>query len=157
MIHLNLISLNFPNDESLLTTTISAARGCDGVIFSLVEALLEAGIVTVSQAGQTITGGKILLKAWKVKVEHGTAIRRPLCRLPLGMGGQRKRATMAFRVCEFWKKMMRLVYSDGKSRDSRLSTSLALEMEISNHYHRYFDAKRKIYTEHSLRHDTLTG
>lgn len=40
-----------------------AARGCDGVIFSLVEALLDAGIVAVSQAGQTITGGQILFKA----------------------------------------------------------------------------------------------
>ena len=51
------------NARYLLTTTKLAARGCDGVIFALVEALLKAGIVAVSQAGQTITGGQILYKA----------------------------------------------------------------------------------------------
>ncbi|KAL8960941.1 MAG: hypothetical protein Q9193_002438 [Seirophora villosa] len=45
-----------------VSVDIIAARGCDGVIFSLVEALLEAGIVSVPLAGQTITGGEILYK-----------------------------------------------------------------------------------------------
>ena len=39
-----------------------AARGCDGVIFSLVEALLRAGIITKPQVGRTIAGGQILYK-----------------------------------------------------------------------------------------------
>ena len=39
-----------------------AARGCDGVIFTVTEELLEAGIITIPLAGQTITGGEILGK-----------------------------------------------------------------------------------------------
>lgn len=46
----------------LIKNPCPAARGCDGVIFSFVEALLEAGIVSVPLAGQTITGGEILYK-----------------------------------------------------------------------------------------------
>ncbi|CAL8585044.1 hypothetical protein XPA_010624 [Xanthoria parietina] len=45
-----------------VSVDIIAARGCDGVIFSLVEALLQAGIITIPLAGQTITGGEILYK-----------------------------------------------------------------------------------------------
>ena len=45
------------------TLSKTAARGCDGVIFSLVEALLQAGIITIPLAGQTITGGEILYKS----------------------------------------------------------------------------------------------
>jgi hypothetical protein len=39
-----------------------AARGCDGLIFQLVEDLYRAGIVESTQAGRTIKGGEILLK-----------------------------------------------------------------------------------------------
>ena len=46
-----------------VTVDILAGRGCDGIIFSLVDALLKAGIVVVSKPGQTIDkGGEILLK-----------------------------------------------------------------------------------------------
>ena len=41
---------------------LAAARGCDGVIFNLVDALLVAGIVSIPQAGQTATGGEILVR-----------------------------------------------------------------------------------------------
>ena len=37
-----------------------AARGCDGMIFQLVEDLRAAGIVNGTQAGQTIYGGEVL-------------------------------------------------------------------------------------------------
>ena len=39
-----------------------AARGCDGVIFSLVEALLQAGIIMKPEVGRTIMGGEILFR-----------------------------------------------------------------------------------------------
>ena len=39
-----------------------AARGCDGLIFSLVQDLKEAGIVNASETGGTIYGGEILLR-----------------------------------------------------------------------------------------------
>lgn len=39
-----------------------AAKGCDGLIFQLAEDLVAAGILKVSQAGQTIAGGEILLR-----------------------------------------------------------------------------------------------
>ncbi|KAL8867350.1 MAG: hypothetical protein Q9198_008549 [Flavoplaca austrocitrina] len=45
-----------------VSVDIIAARGCDGVIFTLVEELLEAGIMAIPLAGQTITGGEILGK-----------------------------------------------------------------------------------------------
>lgn len=45
-----------------VSVDIIAARGCDGVIFSLVEELLKAGIIAKPLAGQTITGGDILVK-----------------------------------------------------------------------------------------------
>lgn len=40
----------------------TAGRGCDGTIFNLVLALVNAGIVPVPQAGQTFEGGEILLR-----------------------------------------------------------------------------------------------
>lgn len=46
----------------MLTSNSLAAKGCDGLIFQLVEDLLAAGIVNVTEAGQTITGGEILLR-----------------------------------------------------------------------------------------------
>ena len=39
-----------------------AARGCDGLIFQLIEDLYRAGIVEATQAGRTIKGGEILLR-----------------------------------------------------------------------------------------------
>ena len=49
--------------ESLpVTVDILAAKGCDRLIFGLVDDLLEAGIVNVSLTGQTIFGGEILLR-----------------------------------------------------------------------------------------------
>lgn len=45
-----------------VTVDILAAKGCDGLIFNLVRDLQAAGIVNVSQTGQTITGGEILLR-----------------------------------------------------------------------------------------------
>ncbi len=51
-----------------MLTTPLAARGCDGVIFSLVEALVKAGIVTVPLAGGDDRGrgdfGEVILY-WK--------------------------------------------------------------------------------------------
>jgi hypothetical protein len=42
-----------------------AAKGCDGMIFSLVEDLFHAGIVKASEAGGSNTeGGQILFKRW---------------------------------------------------------------------------------------------
>jgi hypothetical protein len=41
---------------------LSAAKGCDGLIFNLVQDLQAAGIVNASLTGQTITGGEILLR-----------------------------------------------------------------------------------------------
>ena len=40
----------------------TAAKGCDGLIFNLVQDLQAAGIVNASLTGQTITGGEILLR-----------------------------------------------------------------------------------------------
>ncbi len=45
-----------------VTVDIMAAKGCDGLIFNLVRDLQTAGIVKVSQTGQTIVGGEILLR-----------------------------------------------------------------------------------------------
>ncbi|KAM0798757.1 glutamyl-tRNA amidotransferase [Usnea florida] len=46
-----------------VTIDILAAKGCDGLIFNLVQDLQAAGIVNASLTGQTITaGGKILLR-----------------------------------------------------------------------------------------------
>ena len=48
--------------EKANAMNLVAGRGCDGLIFSLVEKLLAAGIISVPQAGQTANGGEILLK-----------------------------------------------------------------------------------------------
>ncbi|KAL9100611.1 MAG: hypothetical protein Q9163_004027 [Psora crenata] len=45
-----------------VTVDIMAAKGCDGVLFKLVQDLQAAGIVATSLTGQTITGGEILLR-----------------------------------------------------------------------------------------------
>ncbi len=45
-----------------VTVDILAAKGCDGLIFNLVQDLQKAGIVNVTQTGQTIMGGEILLR-----------------------------------------------------------------------------------------------
>ncbi|MCJ1405391.1 hypothetical protein MMC11_008619 [Xylographa trunciseda] len=43
-----------------VTIDFLAAKGCDGMIFQLVEDLRTAGIINATQAGQTIDGGQIL-------------------------------------------------------------------------------------------------
>lgn len=46
-----------------VTVDFLAAKGCDGMIFSLVEDLLDAGIVEVAETGYSgITGGEILFR-----------------------------------------------------------------------------------------------
>ncbi|KAL9054841.1 MAG: hypothetical protein Q9206_003378 [Seirophora lacunosa] len=45
-----------------VTVDILAAKGCDGMLFNLIEELAAAGIVSMTQAGRTIAGGEILLK-----------------------------------------------------------------------------------------------
>ncbi len=45
-----------------VTVDILAAKGCDGLIFNLVQDLQAAGIVNASLTGRTITGGEILLR-----------------------------------------------------------------------------------------------
>ncbi|KAI4198696.1 MAG: hypothetical protein LQ346_002716 [Caloplaca aetnensis] len=45
-----------------VTMDFLAAKGCDGMLFNLIEDLTAAGIVSPTQAGQTIAGGEILLK-----------------------------------------------------------------------------------------------
>lgn len=46
-----------------VTVDIMAAKGCDGMLFSLIEDLTSAGILKVVQAGRSgFTGGEILLK-----------------------------------------------------------------------------------------------
>lgn len=51
---------SFPLTEKSLVNT--AARGCDGMIFNLVEDLYAAGILKKPLAGGTLEGGEILLK-----------------------------------------------------------------------------------------------
>ena len=43
-----------------VTIDFLAAKGCDGMIFKLVEDLMAAGIVNTSQTGRTIDGGEVL-------------------------------------------------------------------------------------------------
>lgn len=46
-----------------VTANLMAAKGCDGMLFSLIEDLYEAGILKESQAGRSVvSGGEILLK-----------------------------------------------------------------------------------------------
>lgn len=51
-----------PISASLTRASYAAAKNCDLLIFNLVQDLVDAGIVSVSQTGQTITGGEILFK-----------------------------------------------------------------------------------------------
>ncbi|GME52951.1 Amidase [Neofusicoccum parvum] len=55
------------NHTEVLPVTVDfmAAKGCDGMIFSLVEDLVAEGILSVSKAGRTnVDGGDILFKRW---------------------------------------------------------------------------------------------
>ncbi|KAL9012695.1 MAG: hypothetical protein Q9173_002561 [Seirophora scorigena] len=45
-----------------VTVNMLAAKGCDGMLFNLIEELAAAGIVSTTQTGRTIAGGEILLK-----------------------------------------------------------------------------------------------
>ncbi|KAG8526482.1 uncharacterized protein KY384_008682 [Bacidia gigantensis] len=47
-----------------VTIDIMAAKGCDGLIFNLVQDLVSAGIAKVPLTGQTIAGGEILMRRW---------------------------------------------------------------------------------------------
>ncbi|KAF1989847.1 amidase signature enzyme [Aulographum hederae CBS 113979] len=48
-----------------VTVDFVAAKGCDGMIFSLVEELFTAGIVSISEAGgSNVDGGDILFRRW---------------------------------------------------------------------------------------------
>lgn len=57
--------LSCPPTEDMLTIHLTyrlAAKGCDGMIFQLVEDLYAAGIVSMPKAGGTTMGGEILVK-----------------------------------------------------------------------------------------------
>jgi len=46
-----------------VTVDIMAAKGCDGLIFGLVQDLVKAGILSASAAGYSdVTGGDVLFK-----------------------------------------------------------------------------------------------
>ena len=45
-----------------VTIDIMAAKGCDGLIFSFAQDLVDAGIAKIPLTGQTISGGEVLLK-----------------------------------------------------------------------------------------------
>lgn len=45
-----------------LTPCSLAAKGWDGLIFQLFEDVLAPGVVSVTEAGQTITGGEVLVR-----------------------------------------------------------------------------------------------
>ncbi|KAL8921312.1 MAG: hypothetical protein Q9172_004085 [Xanthocarpia lactea] len=55
---------NVTEHEEMVPVSVNlmAARGCDGMLFNLIEDLTAAGILTVPQTGRTIAGGEILLK-----------------------------------------------------------------------------------------------
>lgn len=56
---------NITMHEEVLPVTIGilAARGCDGLIFGLVQDLVEAGVLKTAAPGYSdVSGGEILLK-----------------------------------------------------------------------------------------------
>jgi hypothetical protein len=58
---------NITNHEEYLPVTmnIMAAKGCDGMIFSLIRGLVDGGIVKVPKSGRSnVEGGEILNKRW---------------------------------------------------------------------------------------------
>ncbi len=62
LFHLRTLPKSVQALNTKLTSTSLAAKGCDGLIFQLVDDLFAAGIVKVVEAGQTIAGGEILLR-----------------------------------------------------------------------------------------------
>ncbi len=55
-------SITNHNEFLPVAVNIMAAKGCDGLIVKLAQDLVEAGILTVPQAGGTLAGGDILVK-----------------------------------------------------------------------------------------------
>lgn len=55
---------NASNHEEMLPVAVNvmAAKGCDGMLTQLAIDLVEAGILTVPEAGQTLAGGESLLR-----------------------------------------------------------------------------------------------
>jgi hypothetical protein len=55
------------HDEYLpVTMNIMAAKGCDGMVFSLIQTLVDGGIVKVPKSGRSsVDGGEILNKRWE--------------------------------------------------------------------------------------------
>lgn len=46
-----------------VTVNVMAARGCDGMLFGLVQDLVEAGLLKATLAGQSaVDGGQVLFK-----------------------------------------------------------------------------------------------
>jgi hypothetical protein len=46
-----------------VTANLMAAKGCDGMLFSLINDLYEAGVLKESKVGRSgVTGGEILLR-----------------------------------------------------------------------------------------------
>ena len=41
---------------------IMAAKGCDGMLTKLALDLVEAGVLPIPEAGQTLSGGEVLLR-----------------------------------------------------------------------------------------------
>jgi len=54
-------NITLHNESLPVTVDFIAAKNCDGMIFQLVEDLRAAGILKATQAGQTMSGGEVLL------------------------------------------------------------------------------------------------
>ena len=54
-------TITLHEEELPITINFLAAKGCDGMLFKLIQQLQTAGIINAVQVGQTILGGEILL------------------------------------------------------------------------------------------------
>ena len=61
MLHSHILSYSIWDLAIELLFLSSAAKGSNGLIFQLVEDILASGVVSVTEAGQTVTGLRILL------------------------------------------------------------------------------------------------